>query len=63
MRKLVLQMQMSVDGFVGAVSPHDWQLGVGATTSLGRQAQAGLRTFFCDRRYLLLSRKMAEDGI
>ena len=26
MKKLILQMQMSVDGFVGAYEDHGWQL-------------------------------------
>ncbi|TIT56016.1 MAG: deaminase, partial [Mesorhizobium sp.] len=26
MKKLILQMQMSVDGFVGADADHPWQL-------------------------------------
>ncbi len=63
MRKLVLQMQMSVDGFVGAVSPHDWQLwGWGDDNRWDDKLKRDFNRFLATVDTVLLSRKMAEDG-
>ena len=63
MKKLILQMQMSVDGFVGANDDHPWQLwewgdDIGWDEALKRD----FNTVFTGIDTILLSRKMAEEG-
>ncbi|TIO73566.1 MAG: deaminase [Mesorhizobium sp.] len=63
MKKLILQMQMSVDGFVGADQDHRWQLWEWGDDSdwddeLRQDFNAGFETVDT----ILLSRKMAEEG-
>ncbi|QKC86246.1 dihydrofolate reductase family protein [Mesorhizobium sp. NZP2077] len=63
MKMLILQMQMSVDGFVGANEDHTWQLwewgdDIGWDEDLKRDFNA----FFAGIDTILLSRKMAEEG-
>ncbi|MDX8512659.1 dihydrofolate reductase family protein [Mesorhizobium captivum] len=63
MKKLILQMQMSVDGFVGADEDHRWQLwewgdDSGWDDELKQDFNAVLETVDT----ILLSRKMAEEG-
>ncbi|MDX8450766.1 dihydrofolate reductase family protein [Mesorhizobium captivum] len=63
MKKLILQMQMSVDGFVGADEDHRWQLWEwgdesGWDDELKQDFNAVLETVDT----ILLSRKMAEEG-
>ena len=63
MRKLVLQMQMSVDGFVGSVGPCDWQLwGWGDDNHWDDELKRDFNRFLATVDTILLSRKMAEDG-
>lgn len=62
-RKLVLQMQMSVDGYFGAAGPHDWQLwnwddGGRWDDELKRDFSAHMQTVDT----ILLSSRMMEDG-
>jgi dihydrofolate reductase len=61
MRKLILQMQMSVDGFVGA--DHDWQLwSWGDNNRWGEELKRDFNAHFQSVDTILLSRKMAEEG-
>ncbi|MBW8858881.1 MAG: dihydrofolate reductase family protein [Caulobacter sp.] len=63
MTKLILQMQMSVDGFVGADGDRDWL--VWSWDDDNRWDEAVKRDFnahFQSVDTLLLSRKMAEEG-
>lgn len=63
MRKLILQMQMSVDGFVGADGIHDWQLWNWADDNRWDEAlQRDFNAHFQSVDTILLSRKMAEEG-
>ena len=63
MRKLVLQMQISVDGFVAADSAHDWQLwGWGDGNRWDMELREDFNAFFATVETIVLSRKMAEDG-
>ena len=63
MRKLILQMQMSVDGFVGSHSQDDWQLwGWGESTSWDEDLKRNFNDHFEAIDTILLSRKMAEEG-
>ena len=63
MRKLVLQMQMSVDGFVGAYEDRDWQLwGWGAGNRWDDELKRDFNSFVASVDTILLSRVMVEDG-
>ncbi|QDY71371.1 dihydrofolate reductase family protein [Qingshengfaniella alkalisoli] len=63
MRKLVLQMQMSVDGFVGAGGDHDWQVwGWGDDNRWDEVLKRDFNAHFQSIDTILLSRKMAEEG-
>jgi len=63
MRKLVLQMQMSVDGFVGADGDHDWQVwGWGNDNRWDEELKQDFNAHFQAIDTILLSRKMAEEG-
>lgn len=63
MKKLILQMQMSVDGFVGADGAHDWQLW---NWDAGGRWDAALKqdfnAHFQSLDTILLSSRMAEQG-
>ncbi|WFP61786.1 dihydrofolate reductase family protein [Mesorhizobium sp. WSM4904] len=62
MKKLILQMQMSVDGFVGAVEDHRWQLwDWGEESDWDDELKADFNAVFDTVDTILLSRKMAED--
>jgi dihydrofolate reductase len=63
MRKLILQMQMSVDGFVGADDDHDWQVwGWGDDNRWDEALKRDFNAHFQSIDTILLSRKMAEEG-
>ncbi|UDL89398.1 dihydrofolate reductase family protein [Mesorhizobium sp. PAMC28654] len=63
MRKLILQMQMSVDGFVGAHADHDWQLwNWGGDCPWDDALKQDFNAVFGGIDTILLSRKMAEEG-
>jgi dihydrofolate reductase len=63
MRKLVLQMQMSVDGFVGADGDHDWQVwGWGDDNRWDKALKQDFNAHFQSIDTILLSRKMVEEG-
>ncbi|RMC36018.1 dihydrofolate reductase family protein [Paracoccus alkanivorans] len=63
MRKLVLQMQISVDGFVGADGDHDWQVwGWGDDNRWDEVLKRDFNAHFQSIDTILLSRKMAEEG-
>lgn len=63
MKKLILQMQMSVDGFVGADEDHRWQLWEwGDDISWDDELKRDFNTVFAGIDTILLSRKMAEEG-
>lgn len=63
MRKLVLQMQMSVDGFVGSDGDHGWQLWEwGDDNGWDDELKRDFNTFFETVDTILLSRKMAQEG-
>ena len=63
MRKLILQMQMSVDGFVGADGAHDWQVwGWGDGNRWDEALKSDFNAHFQSIDTILLSRKMAEEG-
>lgn len=63
MRKLVLQMQMSVDGFVGADGGHDWQVwNWGGNSRWDDDLKRDFNAHFESIDAILLSRKMAEEG-
>ena len=63
MRKLILQMQMSVDGFVGADGDHDWQVwSWGDDNRWDEALKLDFNTHFRSIDTILLSRKMAEEG-
>jgi len=63
MRKLVLQMQMSVDGFVGAEDDHDWQVwGWGDHNRWDEALKLDFNAHFQSIDTILLSRKMVEEG-
>lgn len=63
MKKLILQMQMSVDGFVGADADHPWQLwGWGDGNGWDAELKQDFNTVFAGIDTILLSRKMAEEG-
>jgi dihydrofolate reductase len=63
MRQLVLQMQMSVDGFVSAERACDWQIwGWGDHNRWDEVLKQDFNTHFQSIDTILLSRKMAEEG-
>jgi len=63
MKKLILQMQMSVDGFVGAHADHDWQLwNWGDDWPWDDALKQDFNAVFAGIDTILLSRKMAEEG-
>ncbi|MER8467493.1 dihydrofolate reductase family protein [Mesorhizobium sp. M1396] len=63
MKKLILQMQMSVDGFVGANEDHRWQLwGWGDDIGWDEVLKQDFNAVFSGIDTILLSRKMAEEG-
>jgi dihydrofolate reductase len=63
MKKLILQMQMSVDGFVGANADHPWQLWEwGDEISWDEELKRDFNAVFAGIDTILLSRKMAEEG-
>lgn len=63
MRKLILQMQMSVDGFVGSHQDIDWQLwGWGEHNRWDEELQRDFNLHINGIGTILLSRKMAEEG-
>jgi len=62
-KKLILQMQMSVDGFVGANEDHRWQLWEwGDDISWDEELKQDFNSVFAGIDTILLSRKMAEEG-
>ncbi len=64
MRKLILQMQMSVDGYVVAANPGlDWQVwDWGHRWPWDQQLKNDFNAIFDSIDGILLSRKMAEEG-
>ncbi|TGU89193.1 dihydrofolate reductase [Mesorhizobium sp. M00.F.Ca.ET.151.01.1.1] len=63
MKKLILQMQMSVDGFVGADADHLWQLWEwGDDNGWDAELKQDFNAVFAGIDTILLSRKMAEEG-
>ncbi|WP_217577857.1 dihydrofolate reductase family protein [Mesorhizobium sp. GbtcB19] len=63
MKKLILQMQMSVDGFVGADEYHRWELWEwGDDSAWDDELKQGFNAVFETIDTILLSRKMAEEG-
>ena len=63
MKKLILQMQMSVDGFVGASGDAHWQLWEwGENSQWDDELKQDFNTVFAGVDTILLSRKMAEEG-
>ncbi|RYC12037.1 dihydrofolate reductase family protein [Ciceribacter ferrooxidans] len=63
MRKLILQMQVSVDGFVGAAGDHDWQVwGWGDENRWDEALKRDFNTYIRSVDTILLSRKMVDDG-
>lgn len=63
MKKLILNMQMSVDGFVGANEDHRWQLwGWGDESAWDEELKRDFNAIFETIDTILLSRKMAEEG-
>ncbi|MBZ9761465.1 dihydrofolate reductase family protein [Mesorhizobium sp. CA8] len=63
MKKLILQMQMSVDGFVGADEDRRWQLwDWGDDSAWDEELKQDFNAIFETIDTILLSRKMAEEG-
>ncbi|TPM34425.1 dihydrofolate reductase family protein [Mesorhizobium sp. B2-3-5] len=63
MKKLILQMQISVDGFVGANEDHAWQLWEwGDDNGWDAELKRDFNAVFAGIDTILLSRKMAEEG-
>ncbi|TGQ64185.1 deaminase [Mesorhizobium sp. M00.F.Ca.ET.186.01.1.1] len=63
MKKLILQMQISVDGFVGANADLPWQLWEwGDDISWDAELKQDFNAVFAGIDTILLSRKMAEEG-
>ncbi|TPN42658.1 dihydrofolate reductase family protein [Mesorhizobium sp. B1-1-7] len=63
MKKLILQMQMSVDGYVGANADHRWQLWEwGEDNGWDEELKRDFNIVFAGIDTILLSRKMAEEG-
>jgi len=62
-RKLILQMQVSVDGFVGSDRHDDWQLwGWGDHSKWDEELKRDFNAHFERIDTIILSRKMAEEG-
>ncbi|QAU50296.1 dihydrofolate reductase family protein [Bradyrhizobium guangzhouense] len=63
MRKLVLQMQMSTDGYFAVDKPVDWQLwGWGERCNWDDDLKGDFNSIFASIDCILLSRKMIEGG-
>ena len=63
MKKLILQMQISVDGFVGANEDHRWQLWEwGDDSAWDEDLKQDFNAVFKTVDTILLSRKMAQEG-
>ena len=63
MKKLILQMQMSADGFVGADGDQRWQLWEwGDDSDWDEELKQDFNAIFETIDTILLSRKMAEEG-
>jgi dihydrofolate reductase len=63
MKKLILQMQMSIDGFVGANADLPWQLWEwGDDIRWDDELKQDFNAVFAGIDTILLSRKMAEEG-
>ena len=63
MKKLILNMQMSVDGFVGADGDQRWQLWEwGEDNAWDEALKRDFNAVFQSIDTVLLSRKMAEEG-
>ncbi|MBW8908790.1 MAG: dihydrofolate reductase [Mesorhizobium sp.] len=63
MKKLILNMQISVDGFVGANEDHRWQLWEwGDDSAWDEDLKQDFNAVFAGIDTILLSRKMAEEG-
>lgn len=63
MRKLILQMQMSVDGFVGTDSDYDWRVwNWGDDNRWDEALKRDFNAHFRSVDTILLSRKMVEEG-
>lgn len=63
MKKLILQMQMSVDGFVGADGDCDWQVwNWGDDNRWDEALKRDFNAYFRSVDTILLSRKMVEEG-
>ncbi|QPC92022.1 dihydrofolate reductase family protein [Mesorhizobium sp. INR15] len=63
MKKLILQMQMSVDGFVGADADHPWQLWEwGDKSEWDDELKRDFNAIFEKIDTILLSRKMVQEG-
>jgi dihydrofolate reductase len=63
MKRLILQMQMSVDGFVGSHQDDEWQLwGWGEHSEWDEELKRDFNLHFARLETILLSRKMAEEG-
>ncbi len=63
MRKLILQMQMSLDGFVGADHVDSWQLwDWGDDNNWDEELKRDFNTHFRAIDTILLSSRMAEEG-
>ncbi|WP_168334124.1 dihydrofolate reductase family protein [Rhizobium anhuiense] len=64
MRKLILQMQMSVDGFVDADGDHGWQVwGWGEDNRWDEELKWDFNAHIRSADSILLSRAMAEEGL
>ncbi len=63
MRKLILQMQVSADGFVGSYGPEDWQLwNWGDNNDWDDELKRDFNAHFERIDTILLSRKMLNEG-
>lgn len=63
MKRLILQMQMSVDGFVGSADGRRWQLWEwGDDNGWDEELKADFNTVFTGIDTVLLSSRMAEEG-
>lgn len=63
MRKLILQMQVSADGFVGADGRHAWQLwNWGSDNHWDDELKRDFNAHFQSLDTILLSSRMAEEG-
>ena len=63
MRRLILQMQMSVDGFVGSDEDRRWQLWEwGDDSDWDEELKQDFNAVFTTVDTILLSRRMAQEG-